>query len=79
MFYLMYCVREKPEKKNILIMKHIVLGREEKEVGLRLLGKQVRKTFEVCSFGAVNSLKTCVMSECEASLEFVLLFFFPLV
>ena len=35
-----------------------------------VFSKQVRETFEVYSFSAVNSLKICVISECEASLDF---------
>jgi len=61
-------------RKNILIMKDVGLGREkakeERKLGLRLLSaNRSEGPFEVCSSCAVNSLKTCVMSECEASSE----------
>ncbi len=68
-------------RKNILIMKDVGLGREgkrrerrERKLGLRLISaNRSGGPFEVCSSCAVNSLKTCVMSECEASSELLLL------
>lgn len=76
MFYLMSWVREKLEKKHINNETRSTGGerrRRRRKTCLRLLSKQVRRPFEVCCFGAVNSLRTCVISECKASLDFFLL------
>lgn len=77
MFYLMYWVREKLEKKHINNERCRAWEgegkrgeRRERKLGLRLLSaNRSEGPFEVCSSCAVNSLKTRVMSECEASSE----------
>lgn len=71
MFYLMSWVREKLEKKHINNEMGTGRGRKrrrEKKTCLRLLSKQVRRPFEVYCFSTVNSLRTCVISECKGQL-----------
>lgn len=69
-------VREKLEKKHINNETNSTgegkKKKKKKKLGLWLLSKQVRGIFEVYCFSAVNSLRTCVISECKASLDFFL-------
>lgn len=54
-------------------MKRVVLGRERRKN--LVWGSSANRSggpFEVCCFCAVNSLRTCVISECKASLDFFL-------
>ena len=56
-------------KENILIM-NAALGCAEEEEESLLSGSSANRSerpFEVFSFSAVNSLRTCVISECKAS------------
>jgi hypothetical protein len=56
-------------KENILIM-NAALGCAEEEEERLLSGSSANRSerpFEVFSFSAVNSLRTCVISECKAS------------
>lgn len=78
MFYLMSWVREKLEKKHINNETHSAgegKTKEEEEKKNLVWGSSANRSegpFEVCCFSAVNSLRTCVISECKASLDFFL-------
>lgn len=74
MFYLMSWVREKLEKKHINNETHSS-GEGKKEKKILVWGSSANRSegpFEVDCFSAVNSLRTCVISECKASLDFFL-------
>lgn len=79
MFYLMSWVREKLEKKQINNETHSTgEGKKEKKKKKKknlVWGSSANRSggpFEVDCFSAVNSLRTCVISECKASLDFFL-------
>lgn len=65
-------------EKNKLIMKRIVLARERRRRRRSknlVSGSSANRSggpFEVDCLCAVNSLRTCVISECKASLDFFL-------
>lgn len=74
MFYLMSWVREKLEKKHINNERRS--AGEGRRRGKNLVwGSSANRSegpFEVDCFSTVNSLRTCVISECKASLDFFL-------
>lgn len=75
MFYLMSWVREKLEKKQINNETRSTGEGKKKEKKNLVWGSSANRSegpFEVYCFSAVNSLRTCVISECKASLDFFL-------